>query len=212
MTERMRLQTLLPQAGKNQSDQLAVFGLLCLGLIESLDHGLISAAEAVRDFFHADNCLFLRKMRNKAADEIMSRGVQLPDLFDVLPLAQSQREFKRELAPMRAFACVCWSRKNRLLEGNKPTRKFPPPELTRFATSKGLRPRRKFAGYLLNHLQRCLHVLQNGQTHAVRDRQAPALEARLEHGLQGHALRAQAQAAAQTRRGLSAVPVRLHHQ
>ena len=42
----------------------------------------------------------------------MSRGVQLPDLFDVLPLADSQREFKRELALMRAL-CL------RLLEQEK---------------------------------------------------------------------------------------------
>ena len=38
--------------------------------------------------------------------------------------------------------------------------------------------------------------LRHGQTHAARDRQAPALEAGLEHGLQGHALRREAQAPA----------------
>ena len=47
---------------------------------------------------------------------------------------------------------------------------------------------------------------------AARNRQAAALEARLEHGRQGHALRPEAQAAAQARRVLSAVPLRLDHQ
>jgi hypothetical protein len=31
----------------------------------------------------------------------MSRGVQLPDLFDALPAEQAQREFNRELAALR---------------------------------------------------------------------------------------------------------------
>src|ERR1700722_4578080 len=101
MTERMLLQTI--HFGKRQSDQFRVFSLICLGLLESLDNGLISATDAVEDFFHADNCLFVRKLRNKVADEIMSRGVQLPDLYDALPLDEAQRQFKRELAAMRSL-------------------------------------------------------------------------------------------------------------
>jgi hypothetical protein len=99
----MQLPMILPQVGKRLSDQFRMFGLICLGILESLDNGLMSAADAVRDFFHADNCLFVRKLHNKVADQIMSRGVQLPDLFDVLPTAESQREFKHELAMMRAL-------------------------------------------------------------------------------------------------------------
>jgi hypothetical protein len=112
MTDRMPLQLILSQAGKRLTEQMRVFGLICLGLLESLDNGLISATDAVQDFFYADNCLFVRKLRNKIADEIMSRGVHLSDLFDVLPSAESQREFKRELALMRAL-CL------RLLEQKK---------------------------------------------------------------------------------------------
>jgi len=42
-----------------------------------------------------DNCLFVRKhLRNKIVDEIMSRGVQLTDLFDTLPAEEAQRESK----------------------------------------------------------------------------------------------------------------------
>jgi hypothetical protein len=40
---------------------------------------------------------------DKTADAIMSHGVQLPDLFDVLPREEAHREFQRELAIMRAL-------------------------------------------------------------------------------------------------------------
>jgi hypothetical protein len=33
----------------------------------------------------------------------MSHGVQLPDLFEALPMAEAQREFQRELAIMRTL-------------------------------------------------------------------------------------------------------------
>ena len=57
-----------------------------------------------------------------------------------------------------------------------------------------------------------LASLQARQTPALRNRQAPALEARLEHGPEGHAVRPAAQAPAETRRVLPAVPLRLDHQ
>jgi hypothetical protein len=72
-------------------------------LIESLGFGLISPSEAVRLFYHADNCLAARKLLGKTADEIMSRGVQLPDLFDVLPTEEAHCEFRRELETMRSL-------------------------------------------------------------------------------------------------------------
>ena len=75
-----------------------------LGIVESLANGLISAADALRVFFHADNCLFVRNhLRDKLADKIMSHGVQLPDLFTVLPAEEAHREFQRELATIRAL-------------------------------------------------------------------------------------------------------------
>ncbi len=75
-----------------------------LGLIESLANGLVSASEAVRHFYHADNCLFVRKsLKDKTADRIMSHGVQLPDLFDLLPPGRAQRQFLHELATMRSL-------------------------------------------------------------------------------------------------------------
>jgi hypothetical protein len=73
-------------------------------MIESLANGVVSATEALRLFFHVDNCLFVRKhLRDKAADAIMSHGVQLPDLFEALSTKEAHREFQRELATMRTL-------------------------------------------------------------------------------------------------------------
>jgi hypothetical protein len=104
MTNNMSLDTLLPTPGRPREQQLALFALLNLGMIESLANGVVSAADALQLFFNADNCLFVRKqLRNKTADEIMSHGVQLPDLFDALPTEEAHREFQRELATMRTL-------------------------------------------------------------------------------------------------------------
>jgi hypothetical protein len=97
---------MLTAAPDTSRRQLAMFALFTLGVIDCLEHRLLSATEAVRLFFNADNCLFARKrLREKSADEIMSRGVQLPDLYDALPAAKARREFARELSTMRAL-CV----------------------------------------------------------------------------------------------------------
>lgn len=102
MNKRIDLRTLLAGTGRSRPEQVALFALINLGIVESLSNGLVSAADCLRLFFHADNCLFVRKeLRVKAADEIMCRGVQLPDLFDALPTDQAQREFHRELAELR---------------------------------------------------------------------------------------------------------------
>jgi hypothetical protein len=62
----------------------------------------MAPSRAVELFFHADNCLFVkRRLRHKSAAEIMSRGVQLPDLFDALPADKAQQEFQREMLAMR---------------------------------------------------------------------------------------------------------------
>ena len=104
MHYRMSLQALLAASHESPGQRLALFALLTLGLLESLAHGLLSATEALQVFFHADNCLFVRKhLRDKTAEAVMSHGVQLPDLFEALPTAAAQREFQRELATMRAL-------------------------------------------------------------------------------------------------------------
>jgi hypothetical protein len=94
---------------------VALFALLNLGMIESLANGLVSASDAVRVFFNADNCLFVRQqLRDKVADKVMSHGVQLPDLFDVLPKEEAHREFQHELAAMRSL-CLKLLEKKRLV-------------------------------------------------------------------------------------------------
>jgi hypothetical protein len=58
----------------------------------------------LRQFFHAENCLFAQKhLRDRNVREVMSRGVQLADLFDALPPEQAHRELQRELAAMRSL-------------------------------------------------------------------------------------------------------------
>jgi len=104
MKNDMDLETLLTASEKTPGRQLALFALLNLGVIESLTNGLLSARAALKVFFNATNCLFVRKhFRDKIADKIMSHGVQLPDLFDVLPSEEAHREFQRELSTMRAL-------------------------------------------------------------------------------------------------------------
>jgi hypothetical protein len=113
MNDRMDLETLLAASAKTPSQSKALFAFLNLGIVESLANGLLSAADAVRLFFHAENCLFVHKqMRNKTADEIMSRGVQLPDLFDALPAEEAQREFQHELASMRSLCLKLLDKKS----------------------------------------------------------------------------------------------------
>jgi len=104
MNRSLQLKTVLAEAGNAPEQQRTLFALLNLGLVESLAGGSLSAAAAVNYFFHAENCLFVRRQwRDRIADEIMSRGVQLPDLFTALPVQEAQREFQRELAAMRSL-------------------------------------------------------------------------------------------------------------
>ena len=91
--------------GSDRQQKITSFALLCLGMIESLAGGLMSVNDAVRIFFHSENCLFVREsLKQKVADQIMGRGVQLPDLFDALPAEAAQREFQHELAAMHALS------------------------------------------------------------------------------------------------------------
>lgn len=97
MSEKIELHQLLGDTRRSYVEQLRIFALLNLGILESLSHGMISADDAVASFFHGENCSFVHAhMRSRTADELMSRGVQLPDLFDALPATIAQREFQRE--------------------------------------------------------------------------------------------------------------------
>jgi hypothetical protein len=112
MNEKIYLKNLLSDSSRTEAENLELFALLNLGILESLHHGLMSASEAIRTFFHLENSLYVRHhLQDDTADEIMSRGVQLPDLFEVLPTEVAQREFQRELTKLHAL-CL------RLLESN----------------------------------------------------------------------------------------------
>ena len=103
MNQRVDIRALLSQA-TDKDQKVASFALLSLGVIESLVGGAITATRAVHLFFHADNCLFVREqLREKVADEIMGRGVQLPDIFDALSAEKAHQEFQRELATIRSL-------------------------------------------------------------------------------------------------------------
>jgi hypothetical protein len=103
MKHRVDLNTLLSHV-TDKDQQLASFALLGLGIVGSLAGGAIGASSAVRLFFHADNCLFVhQELKREIADEIMGRGVQLPDLFTSLPIEEAQRELQRELSSIRSL-------------------------------------------------------------------------------------------------------------
>ena len=91
---KIKLKSLLGGATTSERQALEAFAVLNLGLIESLRSGTISANDGVVRFYNAANCLFVRrKMKNSLCDEIMSRGVQLADLFDALSPASARRQF-----------------------------------------------------------------------------------------------------------------------
>jgi len=105
-----------PDASWDQIEQLEHFALFNLGIVQSLASGVLSATEAIQRFYHADNCLYVRKhLRNNQANAIMSHGVQLPDLFDCLPTEEAQREFLHELEMIRSL-CLKLLEKGRSLD------------------------------------------------------------------------------------------------
>ena len=104
MSETIDLPTILDRLEGGTQRKLEVFAMLNLGMVQSLWSGALTVADAITRFYNAGNCQYVRRrMRSKTADEIMSRGVQLPDLFDVLPPAEAQRELANELESMRAL-------------------------------------------------------------------------------------------------------------
>src|SRR5918999_5692448 len=105
MTNKIDLRILLSNSDRTLDEKLMLFLWLNLGIVESLANGLLTATQAVRIFFNAENCLFVRaEMPEKRADAIMGRGVQLADLFDVLPPEEAQRQFEKELKKIRSLS------------------------------------------------------------------------------------------------------------
>ena len=110
----MRLSNVLIARGEESEESLALFSMINLGFIESLANGILTASDAVRFFYSAENCMFVRKhVKNKIADQIMSHGVQLPDLFEALPTEEAFREFQHEWRRCDHYASRSSARKNR---------------------------------------------------------------------------------------------------
>lgn len=110
----MHLESLLAEAGAKESQQLALFAILNLGVIESVASGTMTASDAVRLIYHAENCRHVRDhFPAKIADRIMSHGVQLPDLVDALPAEEAHRELRRELETMRSLCLKILEKKKR---------------------------------------------------------------------------------------------------
>ncbi len=104
MKTAIHLESILASGEAPAERQLALFALVQLGVIDSLASGLLSVTDAVHLVYNAQNCLFVRKQLGaKAADKLMSHGVQLPDLFTVLPIEEAHRQFQHELAVMRTL-------------------------------------------------------------------------------------------------------------
>ena len=100
----------------NGESGLALFAFLNLGLVQSLHSGALSPSEAIQRFYHADNCLYVRKhFQSREANIVMSRGVQLPDLFESLPLKKLSANFCTSWKRYAGCVCSFWSAKDLLL-------------------------------------------------------------------------------------------------
>jgi len=99
------------------TQQLELFALVNLGLVQSLASGILTPTDAIHRFYHAANCLYVQKQfRIKEANAIMSHGVQLADLFDALSAEEAQRELNSELEIIRSL-CLKLLAKRRLPNG-----------------------------------------------------------------------------------------------
>jgi hypothetical protein len=77
----LSLKALLAASAATSTQQLVLVARLTLSMLESLANGVLSATDAIRVCFHAENGLFIRKqLRDRTADAIMSHGVVLYDI------------------------------------------------------------------------------------------------------------------------------------
>ena len=124
MNDRIELAQLLSDTGRTRAEQVEIFALLNLGILESLSHGLISAADALRTFFHAENCLFVRRqVRNRTADEIMSRGVSCR--IYLMRCRRPQRSASFSTRSQRCARCASLYWKRNLRPSDCPTLSSP---------------------------------------------------------------------------------------
>ena len=105
MNRRRLSRILLSENRGSRTQQLDFFAIVNLGIVQSLASGALTPAEASQRFYHAANCLYVRRvLRSREANESMSRGVQLPDLFEALNADEARREFYQELEAIRVLS------------------------------------------------------------------------------------------------------------
>lgn len=98
------LEGLLGAGAGVSMERREVFALIVLGLLDSIESGVLSCPEIVPLFFHAANSRYVEnKLQCADALEVMGRGSQLPDLYDALDPNEAQRELAVEIAAMRAL-------------------------------------------------------------------------------------------------------------
>jgi hypothetical protein len=87
-----------------EKNEMQAFGIVSLGIIEALASGAINPTESIRIFFNSDNCLYVHEeLKNETAENIMGRGVQLADLFDILEPQKALLAFLHEIDTMRVL-------------------------------------------------------------------------------------------------------------
>jgi len=104
MSEGMRPRINLRALEQDPAQLADLCVLLNLGMVQALLGGALTVREAIQQFYHAENCILVRdRLRNyPEVDTLMSRGVQLGDLFRVLSAETAQHEVFKELEAMRS--------------------------------------------------------------------------------------------------------------
>lgn len=98
----LSLEDILSTTGVAAGLRREVFAFVVLGVLDSLEKGLLSPDDASRTFFTFDNCQFVKTcLESAAAESIMGRGVQLADLFEALPEPEARRGFAAEINSIR---------------------------------------------------------------------------------------------------------------
>ena len=117
---RIDLESLFGTTELSNRQLIEAFAVLNLGLVESFRSGVLRPGDGVSRFYYAANCLYVRrKLKNAVCDDIMGRGVQLPDLFDALSPAVARKQFGIQLDAMGRL-CL------KLLRGTQPKPKGRP--------------------------------------------------------------------------------------
>jgi len=109
------LERILGSATTRPEERREVFALIVLGLLDSLERDVLTAADLSFVFFNVGNCEFVAAHFDASdAEDVMARGVQLADLFDALDPDEARTEFAAEVIAIRNL-CLAILGKERLV-------------------------------------------------------------------------------------------------